>query len=303
MTLHVKSQGRAAVDQLRKQIREARSQPRAIEEIRAEQEQRAATWRPPEGIELQETEMRGVPADHIRTRDGEPSGTLLYFHGGAYVIGSRRTSRSVTATLAQRTGAAVWSSDYRLAPKHAFPAAVEDATSAYEHLLDLGVSATRIAVAGASAGGGLTLCLLLAVRKRGLPLPACAAVISPWTDLTCSGQSYETKAEADPIITRRALLGAAAAYLAGTDARSELASPNFADLSGLPPLLIQVGTDECLLDDSVALDAQARRCGVDSTLEIWEDMIHVWHNHLDVLSEAHEALERITAFCRKHAWS
>jgi phosphinothricin tripeptide acetyl hydrolase len=186
--------------------------------------------------------------------------------------------------------------DYRLAPEHPFPAAVDDAVAAYRWLLDRGQTPERMVLAGDSAGGGLTVATLLALRDRGLPLPAAGVCISPWVDLTLSGASYDAKAATDPIVTRDGVTEMARAYLGQTEARTPLASPLFADLSGLPPLLIQVGSEEVLLDDSVALAKRAKTAGVDATLEIWPSMIHVWHWFLPMLDEAQAAIDVIGAF-------
>jgi acetyl esterase/lipase len=225
---------------------------------------------------------------------------LLHLHGGGYVLGEPAGSRALTTALALRTNARVASIDYRLAPEHPFPAAVEDALKAYRALLDLVGAPGRIAVGGESAGGGLTLALLIAAREAGLPMPASAFAISPWTDLTCSAATFDTRAEVDPLLTRRALKEMGDAYLAGADAMAPLASPLHGDLSELPPLLIQAGSDEVLLDDARLLDARARAAGVASEFEIWDGMIHVWHMFHPLLPEGTRAIDRIAAFLQSH---
>jgi phosphinothricin tripeptide acetyl hydrolase len=178
---------------------------------------------------------------------------------------------------------------------------VEDATAAYRWLLDQAIAPERIVIAGDSAGGGLTVATLLALREARVPLPAGGVCISPWVDLTCSGASYATKADADPIVQRSGVEEMARAYLGATSPRTPLASPLFADLRGLPPLLIHVGSDEVLLDDAVQLAARAKAAGVDVTLEVYDRMIHVWHWFLPMLDEAQTAVEAIGRFVRSRA--
>jgi monoterpene epsilon-lactone hydrolase len=238
------------------------------------------------------------PAEWLVPAGARTDGAVLYLHGGGYVIGSPRSHRHVAAACAAASGIAGLLPDYRLAPEHPFPAAVEDATAAYGWLLDRGIAPGRIVVAGDSAGGGLTVATLLALRDAGRPLPAAGVCISPWVDLTCSLPSYTTRAANDPIVTREGVAEMARAYLAGSDAKAPLASPLHADLRGLPPLLIQVGRDEVLLDDSVQLAAQAKAAGVDAALEVWDDMIHVWHWFLPMLDEAERAVARIGDFAK-----
>jgi epsilon-lactone hydrolase len=239
-----------------------------------------------------------VAAEWLEPPAPRAGAALLYLHGGGYVIGSPRSHRHLAAALAKATGAATLLPDYRLAPEHPFPAAVEDAVAAYRSLLDRGAGPGRIVIAGDSAGGGLTVAILLALRDRGLPLPAAGVCISPWLDLTCGGASYEEKAASDPIVTREGVSEMARAYLGAADARTPLASPLFADLAGLPPLLVQVGSEEVLLDDAVGLAERAKTAGVPATLEIWPDMIHVWHWFFPMLDEGQQAIDSAGAFAR-----
>lgn len=248
------------------------------------------------GAVIEEVDAGGVPAEWVATPDARDDVALLYLHGGAYTICSPRTHRSITSGLSARTRARVLAADYRLAPEHPFPAAVDDALTAYRFLLDGGVSADRLAVAGDSAGGGLSIALLVAARDAGLPLPAAAAVLSPWTDLELTGETMDTKADVDPMLNRERLKESADAYLSGTDARAPLASPIYADLSGLPPLFIHVGGRETLLDDAHRLAARAKQHGVDVTLEIEEEMIHIWHVFAGLAPEGDAGLDRVGAF-------
>lgn len=241
-----------------------------------------------------------VPGEWLEPPAARAGAALLYLHGGGYTIGSPRSHRHLAAAIGRAAGASVLLPDYRLAPEHPFPAAVEDAVSAYRALLDRGHAPARTVIAGDSAGGGLTVATLLALRDRKLPLPAAGVCISPWVDLTCSGASYGEKASSDPIVTREGVSEMARAYLGAADARAPLASPLFADLAGLPPLLIHVGSEEVLRDDAVALADRAKAAGVDATLEIWPDMVHVWHWFLPMLDEAGAAVDGIGRFIYRH---
>ena len=238
------------------------------------------------------------PAEWLQPPGARADAAVLYLHGGGYVIGSPRSHRHLVAAIARAAGTSALLPDYRLAPEHPFPAALEDAVAAYRWLLERGIAPEHIVVAGDSAGGGLAVATLLALRDRELPRPAAGVCISPWVDLTCSGGSYATRAAADPIVKREGIDAMATAYLGGEDARTPLASPLFADLRGLPPLLIHVGDDEVLLDDSVKLAERARKAGVDATLEVWPKMVHVWHWFFPMLDEGHAAIDRIGEFVR-----
>ncbi|MGH7967034.1 MAG: alpha/beta hydrolase, partial [Candidatus Binatia bacterium] len=224
---------------------------------------------------------------------------ILYFHGGGYVMGSLTTHRSLVGEISRAAQAAVLLVDYRLAPECPFPAAVEDGVASFRWLLDQGFAPRLLAIAGDSAGGGLTMATLVSLRDQGLPLPAAAVPISPWSDLTCTNESYTTRAEADPMVVSADIGSMADFYLQGTAPENPLASPNYASLRSLPPLLIHVGRDEVLLDDSLKLHAKAQADGVDSTLEVWEDMIHVWHAFHPMLPEGKQAIARIGAFLRE----
>jgi len=270
-------------------------------ERRAQYERAEKVFPTPSDVKVERVNTPVAPAEWLRPPSAEPGRVVLYLHGGGYVIGSPRSHRHLAAAIAGAAGAGALLLDYRLAPEHPFPAAVEDATAAYRWLLDQAIAPERIVIAGDSAGGGLTVATLLALREARVPLPAGGVCISPWVDLTCSGASYATKADADPIVQRSGVEEMARAYLGATPPRTPLASPLFADLRGLPPLLIHVGSDEVLLDDAVQLAARAKAAGVDVTLEVYDRMIHVWHWFLPMLDEAQTAVEAIGRFVRSRA--
>jgi len=251
-------------------------------------------------VTRQPLKIDGIPAEWVNTPETSADRVILYLHGGGYVIGSINTHRELASRLSRAARARVLLIDYRLAPEHPHPAAVEDATRAYQWLLSQGVEPSQIAVAGDSAGGGLTVATLVALRDAGVPLPAAGVCLSPWTDLEGIGDSMTAKATVDPMVQRDGLVKMAAMYLAGKDPRTPLAAPLYANLGGLPPLLIQVGTAETLLDDSTRLAERARKAGVDVTLEPWEDMIHVWQVFAAMLPEGRQAIDRIGEFVRQH---
>jgi acetyl esterase/lipase len=223
---------------------------------------------------------------------------VLYLHGGGYVSGSPRTHRPLAGEIAHAAGARLLLPAYRLAPEHPFPAALEDAWVAYWWLLKQGVQPGQIVVAGDSAGGGLALALLVALRDAGLPLPAGLVCISPWVDLTLRGASLRAN-EGRDYLNAAAIRAVAALYLNGRDAREPLASPLFADLRGLPPTLIQTGTAELLLDDSKRLARRAAAAGVPVELELWENMVHVWHFLYLFEAKARQAIRRVGCFVRE----
>ncbi|WIM92526.1 alpha/beta hydrolase [Actinoplanes oblitus] len=246
-----------------------------------------------DGVRAEEVTLGGRPA--VRLRGDDQSRTvLLYLHGGGYVVGSARTGARLASALVARTGGTGYSLDYRLAPEHRFPAPVEDALAAYRELLRT-TAPGDILVAGDSAGGGLAVALLVAVREAGLPQPAAAAVFSPWTDVTVSGDSVRTRAAADPLFDAAALRWYADHY-APTAEAARAASPIFADLSGLAPLLVQVGADELLLDDAVRLAARAAAGEVEVTLEVGPGLPHVYQLNFGALDDADDALDRAGAF-------
>jgi len=239
-----------------------------------------------------------VPVEWITAPNASEDAVLLFLHGGGYVIGSPDSHRHLVANLSEETGLQGLLVDYRLAPEDPFPAAVEDAISVYAALLTHGFEAEEIVVAGDSAGGGLVIAMMLAIRDANLPLPAAGICLSPWNDLTGTTKSLETNASVDPTVTKESLDFFAGEYLGEEDAQNPYASPLFGDFTGLPPLLIQVGSVEVLLDDAVMLAERAKEAGVSVTLEVWDEMIHVWHRYYPVLQEAREANARIGEYVR-----
>jgi len=244
--------------------------------------------------------LGGVPTAEITVDGIEPRHTVLYFHGGVYVMGDAFLAADLASQIGRRTRAKVISVDYRLAPEHPYPAAVDDALAAYEALLGNGTAPSDIVFAGESAGGGLAIATLVNARDRGLPLPAAAYLMSPYADLTLAGTTMETKREADPLLSPEALHARAADYTSGQDAAVGLISPIFAELSGLPPLIIQAGTHEVLLDDALRLARQAASADVEVILDITPGVPHVFQAYHPILDEAAAALDRAGRLLTAH---
>ena len=253
----------------------------------------------PAAAHTRAVDVGGVAAEHILPPDVDGDRYLLYLHGGGFIAGSPAIYRPLAWRIARAAGAAVLSPDYRLAPEHPFPAALDDATTAYEWLLGAGVAPHRIGICGDSAGGGLAFSLLLRLRDTGRPLPGAIAALSPWTDLALSGTSLRANAAADPMLDAAELPGVVGSYLAGADPRHPWASPLYGEFGGLPPALIQVGGDEILRDDAARLAARLEAAGGGARLEIWPRMPHVWHLFAPVVPEARRAIGRVGAFLRE----
>jgi acetyl esterase/lipase len=238
---------------------------------------RALEYKIASDVTVEPVTANGVRAEWTSTPNDARDGALMWLHGGGYVIGSLVSHRHAVSEAGR--AAKIWALalDYRLAPEHPFPAAVEDALSGYRFLLSRGIRPERIAIAGDSAGGGLVVAAMLAIRDAGLAQPACGWCISPWVDMEAIGESMSSKAEADPMVQQPGLLEMAGLYLGGADPRSPLAAPIYADLKGLAPLLIQVGAAETLLDDAIRLAKVAGAADVRVDLQIWPEMVHVWH--------------------------
>jgi monoterpene epsilon-lactone hydrolase len=247
-------------------------------------------------VKVEHAEVGGIPGDWLSVPGADSSRVVLYIHGGAFVLCSIRGYRALGARIAKATKARTFMVDYRLAPESPFPAAIQDAADAYRGILKQGIAPSSIVIAGDSAGGNLTVASLLSLRDAGVPLPAAGVCISPWVDLECVGETMKSKANVDPLCEHDSMLLEAALYLNGHTARDPLASPIHADLRGLPPLLIQVGTEETLLDDSTRLAQAAEKAGVPVTLEIFEGMPHVWHAFAHYLPEAQQAIDKIGEF-------
>jgi acetyl esterase/lipase len=290
---------RAQVDAMLQQPRP--EGPRSVEAIRAGFKALMAQMIVPDGLRTAQTTLGDRPALHVEPDNGPRAGTILYFHGGGWVYGSPESVLSLTGHLVAKTGFGAYSVDYRLAPEHPFPAAIEDTLSAYRALLDSGQDPSTIAFAGDSAGGGLTITTCLAARDAGLPLPAAIVTFSPGLDATRTGESMDTKEGIDPILTRKSVEHTGAMYLAGQDPRQPMLSPAvLADLTGFPPMLLQVGTNEIMLDDSTRLAARARAAGVGVILDITADVPHVFQSFAGVLDEADQALDRAALFLTQH---
>jgi len=249
-------------------------------------------------VSVTPVDANGVPAEWTSTPTADVSRVILFLHGGGYVSGSIASHRHLVAEAGRAAGARTLALDYRRAPEHPFPAAVDDAMAGYRFLLSTGVAPSRICIAGDSAGGGMTLASLVTIRDAGLTLPGCAWCISPWVDLECIGASMASKSAADPMIQRDYLREIGGMYLNGADPRSPLAAPLHAELAGLPPMLIQVGTAETLLDDAVRLAGRAAEADVRVTLETWPGMIHVWHLFHPQLAEGRRAIAAAGRFIR-----
>jgi epsilon-lactone hydrolase len=254
----------------------------------------------PAGVTVTAATLGGVPTAEITVDGVEAQHVVLYFHGGVYVLGDAFQAAGLAAQVGRRTQAKVISVDYRLAPEHPYPAAVDDALAAYKALLDNGTAPSDIAFAGESAGGGLAVATLVNAREHGLPLPAAAFVMSPYADLTLAGATMDTKREADPLLSRELLQPRVPDYTSGQDAALGLISPIFADLSGLPPLVIQAGSHEVLLDDAVRLARQAATADVQVTLDITPGVPHVFQAYYPILDEAAAALDRAGRLLSAH---
>ena len=277
------------------------SGPASIDQQRAGFAAFMGSFGVPDDVRRRPSEQAGRPAVFVEPLGAARPGTLLYFHGGSFVVGSPETAMVVTAQLVRRTGLRAISLDYRLAPEHPFPAAIKDTVAAYRSLLEDGADPASLVFAGDSAGGGLTVTTCLAARDAGLPMPAAIVAFSPGLDLTRTGASMVSKEGIDPFFTAAGLARTGELYLAGQDPAQPLLSPAVAaDLTGLPPMLLQVGTHELLLDDSVRLADRARAAGVDVVLDVTDGVPHVFQAYAGLLGEADQALDRAALFLTQH---
>jgi acetyl esterase/lipase len=276
------------------------SRPRATEiaQMRIDADERGKAFGLAGDVTVQPVDANGVKAEWTSTPDADASSVILYLHGGGYVICSLQSHRHLVAEVGRSAGARTLGIDYRLAPEHPFPAPVEDTVAAYRYLLDSGIKPNRIALAGDSAGGGLVVGAMLAIREAGLPMPGCGWCISPWVDMEALGASFVDRAETDPTVQKATIQMMAQWYLGDADPRHPHAAPIYGDLRGLPPLLIQVGAAETLLDDSIALARKAGMADVPVELQIWPEMIHIWHIFFPMLSAGRRAIAAGGSFVR-----
>jgi monoterpene epsilon-lactone hydrolase len=286
-------------------VNKMRSRPRqlnqTIDQARAGMVATSQAFPPSSTAKFEPVNANGVSAEWTSIPGGGQIPVILYFHGGGYCIGSAETHRDLVSRLCEAAGARALSVNYRLAPENPFPAAVDDGVASYRWLKSQGVPARSIVIAGDSAGGGLTLATLLALRDAGDELPAGGVCMSPVTDHAKEGDSMRTRVDLDPMVHPTSSTAYSQMYLGGGDAKAPLASPLYADLKGLPPLLILVGTWEVLMDDSTRFAAKAKEAGVSVELEVWEEMIHIWPYFAKAIPEGRQAIERMSAFIRKHS--
>jgi len=272
-----------------------------VEDARKGNEELAKLVEIAKDVKIEHIELKGIKSAWISTPEVDDEHVILYLHGGGYISGSIKTHQELVSRISRAAKTRILLIEYRLAPEHVFPAALEDAVSAYQWLIDTeGIKPNNLVIAGDSAGGGLTLTTLLKLRDTGIALPAAAICLSPVTDLALTGESIRKNANIDPFVTPYNLYFDMTQYLGEGDAQNPLVSPLYADLKGLPPILIQVGTLEVLLDDSVRFADRAKDAGVDITLEVWEDAIHVFQlaAALGVL-ESQQAIDKIGEFIQK----
>lgn len=286
--------------ELQKRFAQGAAQAKSPQEMRAAMAAAFSAFPSAGEVKCEPVSANGVKSEWITANNAAPDRVIMYLHGGGYVMGSIETHRELVARLSKAAQARGLVLDYRLAPENPFPAAVDDSITAYRWLLAQGYKPERIVIAGDSAGGGLTVSTLVALRDLGAPLPAAGVCISPWVDLEAKGQSMTSRAAQDPMVSRETLLNQARMYMGEKGSlREPLAAPLNADLNDLPPLFIQVGNSETLLDDSTRLADKAKQAGVDVTLQIWDEMPHVWHLAAPMLPEGQEAIDKIGEFVRQ----
>jgi monoterpene epsilon-lactone hydrolase len=291
---------KASIRAMRDSVDPSAAAPTLAEQRAASMAGISAMGTMPDGVAVDDVELPGgIAAQWVTPAGAEPNNVVLYLHGGGYVILSMRSHTRLVAHIATAAGCRALNVDYRLAPEHPHPAAVDDALAAYRWLLDQGIAPRNVAISGDSAGGGLTLATLLAIKEAGLPQPAAAVPMSPWVDLEGIGESMDKMAEVDLMVQREGLKQMADMYLNGADARHPTAAPLYGDLRGLAPLYIQVGGDETLLDDSTRLATRAAHAGVEVRLDVFPEMQHVFQVMAGQIPEADDAVARIGAFLRE----
>ncbi len=254
----------------------------------------------PRRVDVERTTAGNIPIEWLRPVAAPDNRVILYLHGGAYTMGSCTTHRALVSRIAKASQTPALLPEFRLAPEHPFPAALEDAMAVYRWLMEHGLSPEKVVIAGDSSGGGLAIALTVLLRDNDVPLPAAIACLSPWADLELSGESITTRAQVDPICSLEESQYHAAHYIGKHDPRAPLLSPLYADLHSLPPILIQVGDREILLSDAIRLKECARNNGVDAELEVWDGMWHVWHLFARYVPEGQRAIYKIGAFISNH---
>lgn len=257
----------------------------------------------PRGYQTKKQNIAQVPTVHIQPKTTKSGLGILYLHGGGYVVGSSKSHMKLAAQIGQAAQAQVWLAEYRLAPEHPSPAAIEDSIAVYKALLAQGQDPKKLVIAGDSAGGGLSLSTVIALRNAGLPLPAALVLLSPWVDLSLSGSTLKTHAAQDAMLSEDWLVWCAKNYCGPKSATDPTCSPLYADLTGLPPVLIHVGTEEVLLDDAKRLAEQAEKCGIPTTFKIYDKVGHVFQFHAGILKESNDSIKRIGQFIDKHMQS
>jgi monoterpene epsilon-lactone hydrolase len=272
----------------------------SIEETRKSMEKFAKFAKLPPETQVEKITIDRMAAEWVYVNQVRKDKVILFLHGGGYNVCSINTHRELGTHISKASGAKVLLIDYRLAPEHPFPAALEDATSAYRWLLDTGLTGKNIAIAGDSAGGGLSLATAISIRDEGDPLPSSIACISPWTDLLFTGNSVKTNSKIDPLVKAHAGIIMAKNYIGDNDPRNPLISPLYAEMKGLPPMLIHVGTDEMLLDDSKRIVKKAEDAGVNVTLKIYDKLWHAFHLNVNAMPEAKNAVAEFGSFIKKH---
>jgi epsilon-lactone hydrolase len=289
----------AEIDAVRDLLR-AQPRPTNLAARRARLDSFACPAAIPSDIRVSPVDAGGVPGEWTQSPEADPGRVLVFLHGGGYMAGSLESHRHVVARAGREARVRTLALGYRLAPEHPFPAALNDMVAGYRSLLKQGIAPERIALAGESAGGGLALAAALRLRAARDPLPGCLWLSSPWVDLALRDDSLRTKAATDPLIQRLYLAELVTAYLNGVDPQEPLASPLHADLRGLPPILIQVGSEETLLDDVVRMASATDSAGVNVTLRIWPAMIHAWHLFFPQLAAGRAALAEAGSFVDAH---
>ncbi|MET0267942.1 MAG: alpha/beta hydrolase [Duganella sp.] len=268
----------------------------SMAQVRASYTRFQAQQKPPQGVRFEEVDMGGVPATLVLPDVQDSDLVLVYIHGGAYIVGEPAGYRGIGGNYAKLLGARVYIPDYRLAPEHPFPAAIDDGLRAYEWLLEQGIPARKIAFAGESAGGAMVVSVMVAAKQKGLPLPAAGVAISPWANLEHTGASMTNREGLDPLNTKPLLDLLARTFLAGALPNHPLASPVFADVTGLPPILVQIGENELMLSDAIRLASHLAENRVRVNLEVWPHMPHAWHFFQSFLPEAEQALRESARF-------